>query len=80
MSSHLSIVPFSLTQVVWHKQEESLTNLHCGREYHVYLVLFNAFGASPASQVGTASLDLYVHFQMLAPLIQWIQCCIIGYE
>ena len=46
----------SWLQVVWHKQEESLINLHCGREYHVYVVLFNAFGASPASQV-TDSLN-----------------------
>ena len=38
-------------KVVWHKQEEILNNLHCGREYHVYVVLFNALGASPASQV-----------------------------
>ena len=51
----------SWLQVVWHKQEESLINLHCGREYHVYVVLFNAFGASPASQVTDFMLLIKAH-------------------
>ncbi len=38
----------------WHEQEYVLRNLNCGREYHVYVVLFNALGASPASQVLTS--------------------------
>ena len=37
----------------WHQTEHILSSLNCGREYHVYVVLFNALGASPASQVLT---------------------------
>ena len=37
----------------WHQTEHILSSLNCGREYHVYVVMFNALGASPASQVLT---------------------------
>ena len=37
----------------WFENEHVLRNLNCGREYHVYVVLFNSLGASPASQVLT---------------------------
>ena len=40
----------------WHQTEHILSSLNCGREYHVYVVLFNALGASPASQVYLAIL------------------------
>ena len=35
----------------WFQNEHILKNLNCGREYHVYVVVFNSLGASPASQV-----------------------------
>jgi hypothetical protein len=41
-------------EVGWHEQEHVLKELNCGREYHVYVVLYNALGASPASQVLTS--------------------------
>ena len=37
----------------WFENEYVLKNLNCGREYHVYVVVFNDLGASPASQVLT---------------------------
>ena len=37
----------------WFESEYVLKNLNCGREYHVYVVVFNDLGASPASQVLT---------------------------
>ena len=37
----------------WFESEYALKNLNCGREYHVYVVVFNDLGASPASQVLT---------------------------
>jgi hypothetical protein len=49
-----------ILKVVWHKQEETLTNLHCGREYHIYVVVYNTLGASPASQVTVLGIK-YVH-------------------
>lgn len=44
---------WSSDEVGWHQSEHALKDLHCGREYHVYVVLVNALGASPASEVLT---------------------------
>ena len=33
--------------------EHTLEDLHCGREYHTYVVLVNALGSSPTSEVLT---------------------------
>ena len=46
-------ITYLISTLGWHQNEHVLTNLNCGREYHVYVVLFNALGASPASQVLT---------------------------
>ena len=40
-----------LLQLAWHQTEHTLRGLHCGREYHIYVILNNAMGASPASKV-----------------------------
>ena len=41
-------------ELAWHKDDYTLKDLHCGREYHLYVVLFNALGASSPSEVLTA--------------------------
>ncbi len=38
-------------EVGWHQSEYTLGGLHCGREYNSYVVLVNALGASPTSEV-----------------------------
>ena len=52
-SNYFKSLFYFISTLGWHQNEHVLTNLNCGREYHVYVVLFNALGASPASQVLT---------------------------
>lgn len=40
-------------EVGWHQTDHTLKNLSCGREYHMYVVLVNAMGSSPTSEVLT---------------------------
>lgn len=40
-------------EVGWHEAEHKIKGLHCGREYHTYVVLVNAMGSSPTSEVLT---------------------------
>jgi len=44
---------WSSVEVGWHRQEHTLGGLYCGREYHAYVVLVNAIGSSPTSDVLT---------------------------
>ena len=45
-------------QLAWHQTEHTLRGLHCGREYHIYVILNNAMGASPASKVFETKFSL----------------------
>ena len=51
---------FSNFQLAWHQTEHTLRGLHCGREYHMYVVLNNALGASPASKVMETDFESFV--------------------
>ena len=46
-------------QLAWHQTEHTLRGLHCGREYHMYVILNNALGASPASKV-IETVELFI--------------------
>jgi len=41
-------------ELAWHQNEYTLNDLHCGREYHLYVVLYNGIGPSATSKVLTA--------------------------
>ncbi len=44
---------WSSEEVGWHRTEHTLRELQCGKEYHTYVVLVNALGSSPTSEVLT---------------------------
>nr|XP_040568004.1 Down syndrome cell adhesion molecule-like protein Dscam2 isoform X1 [Lepeophtheirus salmonis] len=40
-------------ELAWHQRDHILKGLHCGREYHIYMIQYNILGPSPASDVLT---------------------------
>ena len=44
----------SVFQLAWYQNEYTLNDLHCGREYHMYIILYNSIGPSATSKVLTA--------------------------
>ena len=45
---------FAVFQLAWYQNEYTLNDLHCGREYHMYIILYNSIGPSATSKVLTA--------------------------
>ena len=59
-----------ILQLAWHQTEHTLRGLHCGREYHIYVILNNAMGASPASKVFETKFSLkYIEDARILPVI-----------
>ena len=54
MKSSFDCKSSPLFQLAWHQNEYTLNDLHCGREYHLYVVLHNGIGPSATSKVLTA--------------------------